>query len=92
MDINNAIDDFVLGNGTNVPNQEVCEVLINEHPIINKFISDAIQNNLQNISIMPYGNTLQCWSNPVVYGSCSTTIPIRNSNSETILEVNFDRN
>ena len=41
---------------------------------------------------MPYGNTLQCWSNPVVCGTCSTTVPILDSNGETILEVNFDRN
>ena len=92
MNIETAVNNFVLGNGKNVPSQEVCEVLINNHPTINKFIKEAIQNKLQKISIMPYGNTLQCWSNPAVYGSCSTTVPILGSNGETILEVNFDRN
>jgi len=92
MDVDHAINDFVLGNGTDVPSQKVCETLIHGHPVINKFVSDAIENKLQKISIMPYGNTLQCWSNPVVYGSCSTTIPILGSYNETILEVNFDRN
>ena len=55
---------------------------------------DAIENYLQKnlLSIMPYGNTLQCWSNPDVYGSCSTTIPVLGLYNETILEVNFDRN
>ena len=92
MNIENAINDFVSGNGINVPSQEVCETLINEHPVINKFIEDAIEKKLHRISIMPYENTLQCWSNPEIYGSCSRTIPIIGSNNETILEVNFDRN
>ena len=47
MNIETAVNDFVLGNGTNIPSQEVCEVLINNHPTINKFIKEAIENKIQ---------------------------------------------
>tara|TARA_B100000927_G_C16149479_1_gene342719 strand:- start:272 stop:562 length:291 start_codon:yes stop_codon:yes gene_type:complete len=89
-----AINDFILGKGKDIPSQDVCEILIQKHPIVNKFISEAINNKIEKISIMPYGETLQCWSNPVVYGNCSRTIPILDPNDDniTLIEVNFDRN
>ena len=90
--LNNAINDFILGNGKDIPNQKVCEILINSHPIVNKFISDAINNKIKKISIMPYGNELHCYNNPIFSGTCSRTLPILDSNNETILEVTFDRN
>jgi len=90
--INNAVNDFILGKGSDIPKQEVCELLINNHPTVNKFISDAINNKIEKISIMPYGNELHCYNNPIFSGTCSRTIPILDSNNETILEVIFDRN
>ena len=41
-DFNQAVNDFILGNGKDIPKQKVCETLINNHPIVNKFISAAI--------------------------------------------------
>lgn len=90
--LNNAINDFILGNGKDIPNQKVCEFLINNHHIVNKFISDAINNKIEKISIMPYGNELHCYNNPIFSGTCSRTIPILDSNNKTILDVIFDRN
>ena len=91
-DFNKAVNDFILGNGKDIPNKKVCETLINNHPVVNKFISDAINKKIAKISIMPYGNELHCYNNPIFSGNCSTTIPILNSNNDTILEVIFDRN
>lgn len=91
-ELNNAVNDFILGNGKDVPKQEVCELLINNHPTVNKFISNAINEKIGKISIMPYGKELHCYNNPIFAGNCSRTIPILNSNNETILEVIFDRN
>ncbi len=91
-DLNEAINDFILGNGKGVPNQKVCETLINNHHVVNKFVSNAINEEISKISIMPFGNELHCYNNPIFLGNCSRIIPILNSNNETILEVVFDRN
>lgn len=89
-----AINDFILGRGTDIPSQEVCEILVNNHSIINSFIKDALNKGLKNISIMPYGEKIQCWENPTFYGNCSKTINIldKNDKDKVLLEVNFDRN
>ena len=95
IELQAAINDFILGEGKGSPSQEVCEILIKKHPIINNFVRDALKKeNLKKISIMPYGDSLQCWENPVFEGSCSITMPILDPNdtTKTILEVVFDRN
>ena len=91
-DLNEAINDFILGNGKDIPKQKLCEILINNHPVVNKFVSNAINEEISKISIMPFGNEIHCYNNPIFSGNCSRIIPILNSNNETILEVVFDRN
>lgn len=91
-ELTHAVNDFILGKGQGNPSQSICEVLIQQHPIINKFIVDALKNKTERISIMPFENTIQCYTNPVFYGICSTTLPIMDPNSNRVLEVNFDRN
>lgn len=92
--LNTAINDFILGKGIGNPSQSTCEILIREHPIINKFVADAINDKMERISIMPFENKIQCWKNPTFYGNCSTTLPIMdpNDSDRILLEVNFDRN
>ena len=89
-----AVDDFVYGKGKNLPSSEVCEILIRNHPVVNKFVSEAITKKLDRISIMPYGDSLQCWENPEFTGCTSTTVTILDpkGSGKVILEVNFDRN
>lgn len=90
--LENAIDDFIRGNGKGIPSEHTCDILVNNFKPINNLIKKSLEKKLKKISIMPYGDSLQCWENPVYVGNLSRSIHILDENGNSNMEVIFDRN
>ena len=86
----NAVNDFINGNGTGCPSKEVCEILMRFDKSIQEECLKAVKNNLTSISIMPYGESIMIAKNPVYKGPYTTTMNITLDSHTTL--VHFDRN
>lgn len=90
--LENAIYDFVKGNGKGIPSEQICEILINKFKPINDFVKDSLKKKIKKISIMPYGDNLQYWENSIYEGVLSRKVHILDKDGNSVLEVVFDRN
>ena len=90
--LENAIYDFVKGNGKGIPSEQICEILINKFKPINDFVKDSLKKKIKKISIMTYGDNLQYWENSIYEGVLSRKVHILDKDGNSVLEVVFDRN
>jgi hypothetical protein len=92
--MDDAINDFVKGNGTGMPSDEVCLKLLNSEMVM-KSIKDALNQGVKKIGIMPYDGRLIFVHNPVYIGYCSMSYRLNfrtDDDKKQEIEVCFDRN
>ena len=69
-DYGDAVDDF--NNKKNPPSKKTCEVLIKYHPAIREECQKALDEKLNSISIVTFGEEIIVIKNPVFMGACTT--------------------
>lgn len=92
--MDDAINDFVKGNGKGIPSDDVCLKLLNSE-IVMEPIKDALKQGVKKIGIMPYDNELIVVHNPIYIGYCSMSYKLNfklNNDEKQEIEVCFDRN
>ena len=92
--IDDAVNDFVKGNGTGIPSNEVCLTLLNSEMVMEP-IKDALNQGVKKIGIMPYDNELIVVHDPVYIGYCSMSYRLNfktDDDKKQEIEVCFDRN
>jgi hypothetical protein len=89
-DYNNAVDDFINGNGKGIPKSHICEILMQYDKNISEYINQAFKKKLKAISVMPYGECVVFAENPVCYGRCTQSMWI--STKDHKMMIYFDRN
>ena len=95
MDLNQAkfdeaVNDFLIGNGKGLPDHKHCEILIHHHEVINKLITDAFNKKLKVIYIIPYGDSILLLENTILRGYYTTNMLIETE--EHKMNIYFVRN
>ena len=85
-----AVKDFLDGEGKGMPSVKVCERLMRFNKDINSKILKSINIKLNSISIMPSGNEIIFVDEPKFNGFYTTSMTI--TKDTHTLTVNFDRN
>ena len=89
-DYNCAVSDFLEGNGEGLPGVKTCKVLMHFHKGINNKIKNSLEEKLDSISVMPYGDKVIFAENPVYQGPFTTSMYIESNGHR--MDVHFDRN
>ena len=84
----NALDDF--NNKKNPPSKQTCEILMKYHPVIREECQKALDEKLNSISIVTFGEKIIVIKNPVFMGAC-TTVTIMSEIDSHKTRVHFAR-
>ena len=89
-DYDEAVKDFLDGNGKGMPSTKVCERLMRFNKEINDKILNSLEKKLNSISVMPYGKDIMFVDEPKTNGFYTTSMTI--TKDTHTLTVHFERN
>ena len=87
---NEAINDFLDGNGSGIPDTNHCEYLMKYNKAINNKILKSLEKNKKSISIMPYGENIMFAEDATYSGPYTRNMYVEKDGHR--MEVYFDRN